>query len=219
MNGWEKESFACWIKEVEKSKIIFDIGANTGIYSLIAKSVNKRAEIYAFEPVERVFEKLNKNVKLNSYCIKTFKEAIFDKTGTCEIWDYKLEHEYAASLIKPDIQTNIYILYNVPVISLDDFIEKNNIAKIDLIKIDTEASEPYVLDGYSKYFTIHRPTLLIEVLYDHIGEKIQTFIDKSGIPYDFFFIDEENGLIKKDLIRRNSDKYFNYLLKPKNISL
>lgn len=219
LKGWEKESIACWLHEAENSNTIFDIGANTGIYSLLAKAININAEVYAFEPVERVYEKLNKNIQINLFNIKTYPIAISNKTGTSEIWDFKFEHEYAASLIKPENNSDIYTSYKVPITSLDDFIEKNRISKIDLIKIDVETYEPHVLEGYSKYFSVHKPTLLIEVLYDHIGEQIQSFIEKSGVNYDYYFIDEEKGLVKKDLIRRCSNIYFNYFLKPRNNSL
>ncbi|GAB4446646.1 MAG: hypothetical protein Fur0028_01260 [Bacteroidales bacterium] len=219
INSWEKESLRCWINEAKNSNIIFDIGANTGIYSLIAKSVNSNADVYAFEPVERVFEKFNKNVELNILKIKTYCLAISDKTGVSKIWDYKSEHEYAASLVMPHVNPDIYISYNVQTITLDDFIEQNKIPKIDLIKIDVETHEPMVLEGYSRYFKIHKPKILIEVLYDNIGENIQSFIEKSEIFYNYYFIDEQRGLIKVNDIKRRSDKYFNYLLVPKNISL
>lgn len=42
---WEPETVDLWISLCEKSKVIFDIGANTGIYSLIARSLNKDNEI------------------------------------------------------------------------------------------------------------------------------------------------------------------------------
>lgn len=52
--GWEKESVKLWIELCKCSEIIFDIGANTGMYSLIAKTINPGANVYAFEPVARV---------------------------------------------------------------------------------------------------------------------------------------------------------------------
>ncbi len=217
INGWEKESLKCWIKEAAKASTILDIGANTGIYSLLAKSINPDSQVYAFEPVKRVFEKLEKNIQLNSYNIKTYCEAISDKTGTSVIWDYKLEHEYAASLIKPSkVNDEIYNTYQVATISLDDFIDKYGIKKIDLIKIDVETNEPMVLVGFNKYFSVYKPVLLIEILYDDIGVQVQAFIEESGARYDYFFIDEDKGLIKKEEIRRCSDRYFNYLIVPQS---
>jgi len=55
--SWEKESLKLWSYLCKTSRFIFDVGANTGIYSLIAQTMNQEANIYAFEPVERVFKR------------------------------------------------------------------------------------------------------------------------------------------------------------------
>ncbi|HOJ25443.1 MAG TPA: FkbM family methyltransferase [Bacteroidales bacterium] len=210
--GWEPNSINLWIKLCKNSNVILDIGANTGIYSLIAQSINNAAMIYSFEPVERVYEKLIYNIKLNSYNINAFNIAISDKTEFVRIYDTKTEHEYAATLLNNS--SNSLNSYLVKAISLDDFIEQNHIHKIDLIKIDVEAYEDKVLDGYKKYFKTHKPIILLEILYDKIGENVQNFIEMSLIKYDYYFIDEEKGLLKVENIIRRSDKYFNYLLIP-----
>ena len=49
--GHESISYSLWKPLAKKSRVIFDIGANTGIYSLIAQSINPNAEVFAFEPV------------------------------------------------------------------------------------------------------------------------------------------------------------------------
>ena len=49
--GWEKKSLEVWVKLCKHCSTIFDIGANSGIYSLVAQSVNPEAEIFAFEPI------------------------------------------------------------------------------------------------------------------------------------------------------------------------
>ncbi len=56
-DGWEKVSIGLWIELCRRSTIIVDVGANTGVYSLIAKSLNSNAQVYAFEPVKRVDRK------------------------------------------------------------------------------------------------------------------------------------------------------------------
>jgi tRNA1(Val) A37 N6-methylase TrmN6 len=41
---------ALWIKLCRQSETILDVGANTGVYALVAGAVNKKAKIFAFEP-------------------------------------------------------------------------------------------------------------------------------------------------------------------------
>jgi len=52
-----------WINNFEKKDILFDIGANVGIYSLYASK--KKIRTVAFEPAFHNFKKLKKNIKLN----------------------------------------------------------------------------------------------------------------------------------------------------------
>ena len=214
LKGWEPVSIKSWLEYSKKSKVIVDIGANTGIFALLSKAVNPDSVVYAFEPVKRVYEKLQKNININKFEITALPLAISDKTGTEEIWDFDLDHPYGASLVKPEKETEIHKNYNINTISLDDFVFKNGINKIDLIKIDVETFEPQVLKGYSLHFSLHKPVLLIEILYDNIGEQVQKFVESSGVKYNYFFIDEKEGLVKCENIRRKNDLCYNYLLLP-----
>lgn len=65
--GWERVSASVWMALCESSKHILDVGANTGIYSLMAYAVNPDALISAFEPVPGVFRQLQHKNSLKSY--------------------------------------------------------------------------------------------------------------------------------------------------------
>lgn len=73
--GWEKKSPEIRVRLYKISYTIFDIGANSGIYSLTAQSVNPDATVYTFEPIEKKVELLNYNKKINNYPILTIKAA------------------------------------------------------------------------------------------------------------------------------------------------
>ena len=60
-NGWEKVSLKIWQTLAKNSNVILDIGANSGIYSIVANCINPQANIHAFEPVERTSQLLLKN--------------------------------------------------------------------------------------------------------------------------------------------------------------
>ncbi len=55
-------------KEVKKSDVVLDIGANIGYYTLIlAKLVGKKGRVFAFEPDPTNFALLKKNISINGY--------------------------------------------------------------------------------------------------------------------------------------------------------
>src|SRR5205085_1739141 len=65
--GWERYSIDLWLKLCKQADVVFDIGANTGVYALMANTINPQSKIFAFEPVHKVFQKLKNNVELNKY--------------------------------------------------------------------------------------------------------------------------------------------------------
>lgn len=192
--GWEKESMKAWGELVKNSQVILDIGANTGLYSMASASLNSQAEIYAFEPVPRVFEKLNKNIQLNSGCnIKAYELGISNYTGSASIFDPGTDHLLSVTINEDrSIEGVRTTEKSVQVTRLDHWIEKNNLSKIDLIKLDVEYHEPMAIEGMGKYLELFRPSFLIEILTDDIAESIAGLI--KGLDYEIFDVDESLGL-------------------------
>ena len=62
---WEKISRKVWAEHCSKAQVILDIGANTGIFSVIAHTINPEARIIAFEPQPNIFNVLKRNSSLN----------------------------------------------------------------------------------------------------------------------------------------------------------
>ena len=63
---WENETGWIWKELCENSNYIFDVGANTGVYSLVAKTINKESKVFAFEPSINTFKQLKKNNQINN---------------------------------------------------------------------------------------------------------------------------------------------------------
>jgi hypothetical protein len=96
--GWEKGSLALWIELCKPSTTIFDIGANTGIYSLLAKAVQPTSRVFAFEPILKIFGQLETNVRMNNYDIHECNVAVSNRDGMQKIFDTTGGHTYTASL-------------------------------------------------------------------------------------------------------------------------
>lgn len=206
---WEKVSIDIWIKLCSNSEIILDIGANTGAYSLIAKTVNENAKVFAFEPILKIYDRLQANTKLNALSINCVPCALSDYNGIAKVYPESLDHIYSVTinknLSKPDVK--VYEM-EIKVKTLASFIEENQLKNIDLMKIDVETHEPEMLAGMGEYLNKWKPTMLIEILTDDVGDKVQELVKNLG--YFYFNIDEKGSIRKVDKIKKSD--YYNYLL-------
>jgi len=215
--GWEKNTLKTWLFYCRKSKYIVDIGANTGLFAISAAVANSNSRVIAYEPVSRTFNLLKKNQNLNpDLNIQIEELALSNKKGNNTLYDVENIHQYSASLSR-EMYSEIddYIEYSVNVSTLDEELF-DKVGKVDLIKIDVEMHEPEVIQGMLKIIHRDQPTIIIEILTDEIGNRIQELL--IGQPYKFFAIDETKGLIPSKNLQKSPS--FNFLItsqKPPSI--
>lgn len=185
--NWERQSVDLWIEMVKYSEVVLDIGANTGFYSLLAKSVNPNIKVIGFEPVAHVYNYYSSNCKLNKYDIDIHNIAISNNTGYSQIFSEKTEKNvYSASLdekFAKDHSTKEILAFQIKTVTLFDFIKQEKLSKVDLIKIDVEGFEAEVLVGMGEYLRNFAPTMLIEILTDELGAEVQSILDDVGYLY------------------------------------
>ena len=213
---WEKVSLQLWEELCKESEVIFDVGSNTGVYSLLAKSSNPKSKVYAFEPIKRIYDKLVFNKNLNNYDIFCCQKAVSNTDGKSLIYDHETEHTTTASLDEGSIGENksSVVPIEIDLIKLDSFIENNNVKKIDLLKIDVETFEVEALEGFKKNLEKFKPTILIEILNNKIATGIEHIV--SDLNYEYYNIDE-NGTIEK-VENLSKSKSYNFLLCQSEIS-
>lgn len=135
----------------KKGGIVLDVGANSGSYAIEVSSASKGFTVYAFEPHPITFEVLVRNVQPYPNVIPV-NIGMSSERGVLKLYDYT-DHDGSehASLFE-DVITEIHgasvaISHEIELTTLDDFINKEKITQIDLLKIDTEGNELAVLQG------------------------------------------------------------------------
>ncbi len=137
-------------KALVDSKIVFDIGANTGEWIKIALSINPNLIIHCFEPSKATFQQLlansfNQQVTCNNFGfsseehetqLKIFSDgskmnSLYRRCGLEEGWGFS-----------PQTKTE-----TVKLDTLDSYCHKHNINKVDFLKLDVEGHELEVLRG------------------------------------------------------------------------
>lgn len=208
IRNYEKAELTIFKNVLKKEDLFIDIGANFGLYSLIAsKIVSDEGSVICFEPFSTNYNVLKKNVALNNISnIKLENKAVGEVNTKTNIYYNDVEKNLGmATLIYNENSRK----EEVEIISLDSYVELNSINRINVIKIDVEGFEYNVLKGMENTLRKYKPTLFIEILEDE-NKLIDNYLFELG--YQKHFINDNGGLSE---INQNQ-KRLNYVFKHCN---
>ncbi|MCL5875967.1 MAG: FkbM family methyltransferase [Candidatus Dependentiae bacterium] len=162
---WDKpliQKFYSLLKQAESDIVVFDIGAQTGCFSLLAKYF-PHSTWYAFEPIQEAVTALQDNLKLNNINnVTALQTAVSDFSGTITLKMPAMNAWGLSTIGANPLRFDTVSEREVPCIDIDSFVRDNNIKKVDFIKIDTEGAELYILRGAKEMIFRDRPVILME---------------------------------------------------------
>lgn len=193
---YEKHELDIFDDVSKLSATFLDVGANIGMYSIIAAKNNKKIAAFAFEPVQENQELLRKNIRLNDVAgrVKLVKYAASDKSGSAVIHlsetmsgTHSLSVDHGGESRK------------IKTITVDDFCKKYAL-KPSLIKIDVEGHEVNTLKGMKEVLRQH-PTIFMEYI-PHIHSDMDKIMAKLAKEYNrLYYIDELNGSVRSSTFK------------------
>ncbi len=211
-----------FIKLLPHTEVFMDIGASIGYYSIVGKTIKPSLQVHAFEPADGPYHYLRENFRMNAFReAEAHQLAISDQAGELSFFapfnaKYRfLEHHLGGdgSLQNRPEDTHLKEI-TVKTISLDQMVERLGLSRIDLMKLDTEATEDRVLLGGAESIKKFRPIIISEVLFNKIEEKLDAIL----LPWDYLIYrhNEESGLERIDsLARKVDDRARNFFFVPK----
>lgn len=218
IRGFEYKEYKIFVQLAKKSNVFFDIGANIGYYSIVAKLFNPKIEVHGFEPMPSAFKYYNTNKKINHLeDINTHCIALTDFKGNATFYSNLnprfpelQDHLFGDNSLNEDATGNFSrIQVNVNTNTLNNFVSENLKPgqKIDLIKLDTESTEHLVLKGGTEVLKNHRPIIMCEVIKGFTEKEIEAVLS----PHDYLFFEVlENGLkqVSKLIVEKGKNDYF-----------
>lgn len=183
-NGdYEKQDMDLVVRYLSKTggNVVFDIGANAGLYSLNMNAEFRGGKYTLFEPLPTTYKKMLMNLRLNCVDDSSFKPVnagMSDKKGS---FDFYLPGASEAASMQP-INDKFYLQNSdekgnytgsndmkkveCKVTTLDSYVQENRVDNIDFIKIDVEGNEKFVLQGGETLKKFH-PLVYCELLRKH----------------------------------------------------
>lgn len=129
--GWDELALLPdWIRYAEGARVIFDVGGFNGIYGLLAKKANPKADVYIFEPDPVNAWHIRENARLNKLDIKLVTKAATDHDGTINFSGDGSSGSRVTAWGEP-VAATLLSKYGAP----------------DLMKLDIEGHEPEALRG------------------------------------------------------------------------
>lgn len=160
---FERDETKCLKSILREGGVVFDIGANIGYFTLLARSiVGASGEVHAFEPVPSNFYKLAKAIEANRLTNVFLNQmAVSHASGKTIIYTSGVPGECGwASMLQPSLGES----FEAQMIGIDEYVATYKLDTIDFIKIDVEGAEMRVLKGMEKLLATNRvSTILIEI--------------------------------------------------------
>ena len=178
LESWESKSREIFSVLSISSNTVFDIGSYTGVYALVAAKSNKKLNISAFEPNPELFSALEKNLKLNRIRnVKSEQMALDNQPGEAYLY---LNHDIYTSIGSLIQSATAGKKVLVRKTTLDIYCKNYSINSIDLMKIDVEGYETYVIQGGLSIIKKSSPIILMESLTQETLEKQFDLLSKLG---------------------------------------
>lgn len=147
---------------------VFDIGGDQGLFTLFfAHRVGAEGQVIVFEPNQRSYQRIERNVQLNSFNnVRLIPCGIGEEQAVLQFIfpDTEPARGTAALTIADSISSETKVLRcEINVNSLDDEIKQSKLPIPSFIKLDVEGMEYPALKGMQETLKNHRPRLSIEI--------------------------------------------------------
>lgn len=151
---------------------IMDVGANIGTTALTFAQLASKGRVIAFEPNSTNFKRLSenaslnqaKNISLNNVGLGSKDEQV--KLYVIDETNPGMNRILNGASVQDSVRSEV-----ITIKRLDDFLTKEALERVDLVKIDVEGYEFNVLKGAERILNEFKPVLFIEVNDDNISQN------------------------------------------------
>jgi FkbM family methyltransferase len=188
---YEEALLEIFLKEIRPGDIVFDIGANIGLYTLPSVlKLDGTGKVFAFEPVPLWFQRLKENIGLNKFSphqVAPFNVGLSDKNEICEMIIRGIQGSGMGSIMpgyRDILDKKKSISIPVQMVQGYDFLRDEKIPFPNIIKIDVEGAELAVLLGLGKVLQNRECRFILCEIHPHFltesSEQIENLLKGYG---------------------------------------
>jgi FkbM family methyltransferase len=183
---YEQDNFEFVKSNVKPGDVVLDIGGHIGLMAvLFGKIVKENGKVFSFEPTPGSYLNLRETIRINKMnkIVSPLNMAVTERSGPVDFFISDNIVDVANTLTPYEKNKELKVI-KVEATSIDDFVIKHKLNKINFIKIDAEGAELKVLKGGSQTISQLKPKInlalhpeaiianndSLSAIYDYINE-------------------------------------------------
>jgi len=175
MGAFEPATVAACARLVPPGGIVLDIGANIGAHTLpLARLIGPRGRVYAFEPTDWAQAKLAVNLALNpdlAARVTRTQTMLTDRTDAVPAPLYASWPLAAAPGVHPLHRGRKMEVTGATATTLDAFLDREGVSRVDFIKLDIDGFEIPALRGARETLRRFHPAMVMELSPHQLAEQ------------------------------------------------
>lgn len=193
LNRWEPGSLELWTSICQRSSTVVDIGAYSGIYSILAAKIGV-PNVISVEPNPNTRDRLQRNLFLNQIESCTILSSPLGSESGVKLGLFVPESSVMPSRMSLESSGARYLDSDVNAVTIDDVrwlrMEThetsrlddlvNRDIRVDAMKIDAEGMEIQVLRGSEEILRKFQPHLIIETWSDETTDYLNAYLKGFG---------------------------------------
>jgi FkbM family methyltransferase len=180
------------LKILKPDMVVLDVGANIGHHTMFFSSYAKK--VLSFEPYPRVRAILEEKVKFNGISnVEIIPYGLSNQNQKLEYFEPPTTNSGVGSFQPDHYSKNSRSGLVLELLNGDELLRQMNVTKIDLVKIDVEGFEHYVLEGLKQSLVDSRPIIVIEFNRETQSycNKVESFFSLFPDSYSFWKLDKQ----------------------------
>ena len=170
--------------ELKPGSVFYDVGANVGLYTLLAATRVAPGRVYAMEPLPANVGYLRKHLTLNGMRnVDVLELAISDQAGTAHF-----EAEETRAMGRIGTRGSVVVQAS----TLDALLREGRLAPPDFIKMDIEGAEFLALQGARECFVRHQPKLFLATHGRDVHDSCCKLLNSWGYQYQYTSRDSDD---------------------------
>jgi FkbM family methyltransferase len=127
--------------------VVFDVGANCGLFSALVFDRWRAARVHAFEPQKKLVAQIEEFAAINQLADRLSANwcAVSETQGEAQF--HLNRNPIGSSLVREKVGGRRRRSVRVPLTTLDGYARQRGITRVDLVKLDVEGSELEALRG------------------------------------------------------------------------